>query len=121
MRAYDFRFAPESGHCATESAYPFRAPKAEVTSPTQPNPAHRRRGWLQGGGRSFGKTRFAKRIAALAKTRWHSRQPDQSHIANTRDRLRAVFLFGTCGSIHIPVANTRLGIPDATLPCAQRS
>ena len=25
MRAYDFRFAPESGHCATESARPFRA------------------------------------------------------------------------------------------------
>src|SRR5260370_170258 len=25
MRAYDFRFAPESGHCATESACPFRA------------------------------------------------------------------------------------------------
>src|SRR5258705_11148888 len=25
MRAYDFRFAPKSGHCATESACPFRA------------------------------------------------------------------------------------------------
>src|SRR6267154_3398776 len=25
MRAYDFRFAPESRHCATESACPFRA------------------------------------------------------------------------------------------------
>jgi hypothetical protein len=25
MRANVFRFAPESGHCATESACPFRA------------------------------------------------------------------------------------------------
>jgi poly[(R)-3-hydroxyalkanoate] polymerase subunit PhaC len=26
MRAHVFRFAPESGHCATDSACPFRAP-----------------------------------------------------------------------------------------------
>jgi hypothetical protein len=30
-------------------------------------------------------------------------------------------LFRTCGPIHIPVANTGLGIPDATSPCARRS
>jgi hypothetical protein len=27
MRANDFRFAPKSGHCATQSACPFRAAK----------------------------------------------------------------------------------------------
>jgi hypothetical protein len=32
MRANVFRFAPKSGHCAIESACPFRAPKAEVAA-----------------------------------------------------------------------------------------
>ena len=30
MRAYVFRFAPKSGHCATDSACPFRANNANI-------------------------------------------------------------------------------------------
>src|SRR5258705_13677512 len=42
MRAYDFRFAPESGHCATESACPFRASPGHCCSVcrrSRPNPS----------------------------------------------------------------------------------